>query len=134
MGRKTIVGVIAIVAIVAAVILCGCIDEITQPTPSPATTPSSSFEIEYPVTAYFETEFGSGRVTLYEDGSASGKASDIGNFYGEWTIEGTTKLQIEYRVGIIYGDGSGAMYFALCSNHVAILDPGPHPTTVGYWK
>ena len=56
MGRKTIVGVIATVVIVATVILCGCIDEITQPTPSPATTPSSSFEIEYPVTAYFEVQ------------------------------------------------------------------------------
>ena len=56
MGRKTIVGVIATVVIVATVILCGCIDEITQPTPSPATTPSSSSEIEYPVTAYFEVQ------------------------------------------------------------------------------
>ena len=46
MRRKTIVGVIAIVAIVATVILCGCIDEITQLTPSPTATPELNEERE----------------------------------------------------------------------------------------
>ena len=56
MRKKTMVGIIAIVAIAAAVMFAGCVEE-------KVTTPS--FEIEYPVTA----SFGNIQITLYKDGS-----------------------------------------------------------------
>ncbi len=134
MKKKTIAGLIAIVAIVAAVIFAGCIEEETPvsiPTPTPV-SPTSSFEIEYPVTAYFETSSGSFQVTLYEDGTTFGKIADEA-IYGEWGIEEKTISKIEYLFGFKDATGSGAMYIVLFSNYDAILDPGAD-NIPGYWR
>ena len=135
MKRKNIVGLIAIVAIVAAVIFAGCIEEETPvsiPTPTPV-SPTSSFEIEYPVTAYFGAVQATAQVTLYEDGTAFGKIADEAIFYGEWEIMEKTTSKIEYRFRFNFTTGptgSGTMYFALFSDHAAILD---HKIP-GYWS
>ena len=136
MKRKNVVGLIALVAIVAAVIFAGCIVEETPvsiPTPTPV-SPTSSFEIEYPVTAYF----GVVQVTLYEDGTAFGSA-DEAIWCGEWEIMEKTTSKIEYRFGFNYSTadrtGTGAAYFALFSDHAAIWDPGFKGHEIsGYWS
>jgi len=148
MKKKTIAGLIAIVAIVAAVIFAGCIEEETPvsiPTPTPV-SPTSSFEIEYPVTAYFGTVQGTSQVTLYEDGTAFGKMEVLADealaaffYYGEWEIMEKTTSKIEYRLKLNFTTGgptgSGTMHFALFSDHAAVVDPGfkAHETP-GYWS
>jgi len=128
MRRKTIVGVIAIVAIVAAVILTGCVD-----------IPQTSFKIEYPVTAYFEDEDDSYQITLYEDGtllaSIDGDAQK-----GEWEIREKTSSRKKYE---LYG---AEVYLELYSNHDALIyaeGTSPHEEGApreagvmikGYWK
>ena len=140
MRKKAMVGLIAIVAIVAAVIFAGCIEEETPvsiPTPTPV-SPTSSFEIEYPVTAYFWAAQGAAaQVTLYEDGTAFTKHTLEGveaTGYGEWEIMEKTTSLIAYRFEFNYSTtdftGSGVMYFALFSNHSAIV---PHEAA-GYWS
>ena len=142
MKRKNIVGLIAIVAIVAAVIFAGCIEEETPvsiPTPTPV-SPTSSFEIEYPVTAYFASASGTAQVTLYEDGTAFGKMEVLADealapffYYGEWEIMEKTTSKIEYRFRFNFTTGptgSNTMYFALRSDHAATLD---HEIS-GYWS
>lgn len=141
MRRKTIMGVIAAVVIVVAPMLCGCIDDITQPTPTPIITPSPatpepSFEIEYPVTASFTHDIQNGdihyQITLYEDGSGFFE-TPTGNFYGHWEVKEKTVSKIKYRFEFKDFQGTSSAYFALYSNHDAIWDPGAD-NSPGHWR
>ena len=148
MKKKTIAGLIAIVAIVAAVIFAGCIEEETPvsiPTPTPV-SPTSSFEIEYPVTAYSGGVGGrTAQVTLYEDGTAFGRLVVVENeaasaiFYGEWEIIEKTTSKIGYRLQFNFTTGgptgSNTMYFALSSDHAVIPNcRSKADETSGYWS
>lgn len=124
MKRRTIAGLIAIAAVVAIVMSVGCIEEKS----------TSSFEIEYPVTACFETELGSVQITLYVDGSAFAIIPGEGNFHGEWEIKKKTNSKIEYLFGFESASHSNALHFVLFSNNDAILEPGFLADNIpGYW-
>jgi len=91
-------------------------------------SPTSSFEIEYPVTAYFEVEEEQLQITLYEDGSVFGKADDE-TFYGGWRIIEETNSKIAYK----FGGKGGLGDLVLFSDHNAIFDPESE-NIPGYWR
>ena len=124
MKRKNIVGLIALVAVVALVVFVGCIEEKIT---------TSSFEIEYPVTASFTHDIGNIQITLYKDGSGFFE-TPTENFYGHWEVKERTTSKIKYRFEFKEpSGGTGSAYFALYSNHDAIWDPG-WDNTPGNWR
>ncbi|CAD6490824.1 MAG: hypothetical protein EMLJLAPB_00025 [Candidatus Argoarchaeum ethanivorans] len=132
MKKKTIVGLIAMVGIASVVIFAGCIEvdsSVFTPTPTPhVVSPASSFEIEYPITAYFVIRGGHFQITFYEDGSALSKEKH-GEFDMAWRIKEKTTSRYRLKIGTADSDPD----VIILSNHDAILDLGDDNIR-GYWK
>ena len=121
--KKTIVGLIAIVGIASVVIFTGYIEN------DLSISPTSSFEVEYPITVYIETppKPGSARITLYGDGLALIKEDGIVNYW-EYKIKKKTSSHI-----IKFNDEDDANLI-IFSNHDALFTDSNGRNTLFYWR
>ena len=115
-----------------------CIEEESPTVKYPITPtvkyPVTTFEIEYPITVYFnsnEEENFQSTYTFYEDGTIFVVfPNDI--FYGIWTIAKKTHSKIIYTT-LEEGDEDNWVTIVLFSDHRAMFEFGEYHI-LGYWK